>query len=282
MNIFSRDKKEKGGEDNDAGSDSGSVVLMEGHNFNRNDILICATNGKLYAIHKKDGSRLWRSKYPTGAYGGIVSLFVTDTDKLLAGAQGKTACIDMMTGEALWVNKMPGFGIEEVSILTTPSRFLSPKKHPNDIATAASHHDQDELPPPGYDQEGTQDKAVVIACSRGKVMGIDIDTGDTLWVYKCPGGGFNIPVSIVEPPSLEDDRPHQLVYVGSGKWVYCLKANTGDVVWSAKVSNAHWGYSYMTLATPWSSRLAAEAYSAFSQNPSAQTRDRIRQQENSQ
>lgn len=110
MNIFSRDKKEKGAEDGDAGSDSGSVVLMEGQNFNRNDILICATNGKLYAIHKRDGSRLWRAKYPTGAYGGIVSLFVTDTDKLLAGAQGKTACINMMTGEALWVNKMPVSG----------------------------------------------------------------------------------------------------------------------------------------------------------------------------
>lgn len=172
--------------------------------------------------------------------------------------------------------------MEEVSLLTTPSRFLSPKKHPNDIASTASHHGQDDLPPPDYDREEVQDKAVVIASSRGKVMGIDIDTGDTLWVYKCPGGGFNIPVSIVEPPSLEDGRPHQLVYVGSGKWVYCLKATTGDVVWSVKVSNAHWGYSYMTLATPWSSRLAAEAYSAFSQNPSAQTRDRIRQQERSQ
>lgn len=108
MNIFSLDKKKKQGEyDDDAGSDSGSVVLMEESNFNRNDVLICATHGKLYAIHKQDGTRLWRTKFPTGAYGGIVSLFVTDTDKLLAGAQGKTACVNLMNGETLWVNKMP-------------------------------------------------------------------------------------------------------------------------------------------------------------------------------
>jgi len=106
MTIFSRDKKEKGAEDDDAGSDSGSAVVMEGQHFNRNDILICATAGKLYAIHKRDGTRLWRSKYPTGAYGGIVSLFVTDTNKLLAGTEGKTACMDLMTGEELWMNKM--------------------------------------------------------------------------------------------------------------------------------------------------------------------------------
>ncbi|CEP16030.1 hypothetical protein [Parasitella parasitica] len=275
MNIFSgSDKKRKEGVEDDAGSDSGSAVLMEGNDFSRNDILICATHGKLYAIHKRDGTRLWRAKYPTGAYGGIVSLFVTDTDKLLAGAQGKTACVDLMTGETAWINKMPGFGVEEVSIVTTPSRFLSPQKHPNDAS-------QDELPPPDYHDAGAHEKPVVIASSRGKVMGIDIDTGETLWTYKCPGGGFNIPVAIVEPPSLENGRPHQLVYVGSGKWVYCLKTNTGDVVWSVKVSNSRFGYGYMTLATPWSSRLAAEAYSSFSQNPSAQTRDRIRQQERS-
>lgn len=107
MNIFSLDKKKKQEEDDDAGSDSGSAVLMEGSNFNRNDVLICATHGKLYAIHKRDGTRLWRAKYPTGAYGSIVSLFVTDTDKLLAGALGKTACVSLMTGETLWVNKMP-------------------------------------------------------------------------------------------------------------------------------------------------------------------------------
>ena len=104
MTIFHRDKKEKRDEDEDAGSDSGSAVLAR--HFNRNDILICATNGKLYAIHKRDGTRLWRSKYPSGACGGIISLFVTDTDKLLAGTEGKTACMDLMTGEELWVNKM--------------------------------------------------------------------------------------------------------------------------------------------------------------------------------
>jgi outer membrane protein assembly factor BamB len=105
MTIFNLDKKKNC--DDDTGSDNNSVVLMEGSNFDRNDILICATHGKIYAIHKRDGSRLWRASFPTGAFGGIVSLFVTDYDKLVVGANGKTACMDLMTGETEWVNKMP-------------------------------------------------------------------------------------------------------------------------------------------------------------------------------
>jgi outer membrane protein assembly factor BamB len=110
---------------------------------------------------------------------------------------------------------------------------------------------------------------------------MDMETGEALWKYNCPGGWYNIPVAIVEPSSLEEGRPNQLVYVGAGKWVYCLKARTGDVIWSVKVSDSTFGLNYMTLATPWSSRLAAEAHTSFSSNPVAQVRSEARQRERS-
>lgn len=108
-------------------------------------------------------------------------------------------------------------------------------------------------------------------------MAIDLDNGETLWTYNCPGGRYKIPTALVEPPSAEEGRPEGLVYIGSGKWIYCLKARTGDVVWTSKISERMWGYGYMTMATPWSSRLAAEAYTAFSQQPSAHSRDKERE-----
>lgn len=163
-----------------------------------------------------------------------------------------------------------------MSIITTPSRFLKPKKLPthvdNDLTT--------DLPPDYAEKHESEEKPVVVAGTRGKVMAIDAATGETLWTYNCPGGWYKIPVVIVEPPSLEDDRPHQLIYVGSGRYVYCLRASSGEVIWTSKVSNSNFGLNYMTLATPWSSRLAAEAYTAFSQNPSAQARDHERENEN--
>lgn len=90
--------------------------------FNRNDILICATHGNIYAIHKKDGSRLWRSGFPNGSMGSVVSLFVTDNDKLLVGSRGRTACMDLMTGKSIWLNKMPV--IMQIKFLATYTNLL--------------------------------------------------------------------------------------------------------------------------------------------------------------
>lgn len=137
------------------------------------------------------------------------------------------------------------------------------------------------MPSPPHYEQVIEDKPIIISCSEGKAMAIDIDTGETIWTYNCPGGWYNIPVAIVEPSNWEAGRPNQLVFIGSGKWVYCLNARTGVVIWSAKVSTAKLGYDFMTLATPWSSRLVAESHSAFSQNPVAQHRAIQRSKERS-
>ncbi|GAA5811161.1 hypothetical protein MFLAVUS_004591 [Mucor flavus] len=76
--------------------------------------------------------------------------------------------------------------------------------------------------------------------SERKVMAIDIEIGEISWTYKCPGGGYSIPVAILELSNWESGRPKKLFYAGAGKW---------------------------------SSHLAAESHSAFSQNPVAQYRE---------
>ena len=82
-----------------------SLVVTE-KPFLRQDILICSTHGNIYAIHKSDGSRLWKAKFPTGSLGGVVSLFITENDKLIVGANRKTCCMDLLNGKVAWVNKM--------------------------------------------------------------------------------------------------------------------------------------------------------------------------------
>jgi outer membrane protein assembly factor BamB len=146
--------------------------------------------------------------------------------------------------------------------LSSPSKFLSPNKHPNQA---------DELP--SYNGQATPDDPVVISCAGGKVMGIDSLTGNTLWTYHCPGGRYRIPTALIEPPSAEEGRARRLVYVGAGKHLYCLRSRTGEVLWTRQISSCMFGYGFMTMATPWSSRLAAEAYTGFNQNPVAQVRD---------
>lgn len=87
-------------------SDTDSITV-ENQGFTRKDILVCATHGKIYAIHKRTGARIWRSDFPTGGNGQVVSLFITDYDTIIAGARGRTACLQLMTGKPIWLNKMP-------------------------------------------------------------------------------------------------------------------------------------------------------------------------------
>lgn len=153
-----------------------------------------------------------------------------------------------------------------MSILVTPSKFLSPSKQPETEG------------PPGYNQQSgyayadAANRPILLACSYGKARGMDAETGQELWTYDCPKGRFRIPTAIVEPPSAEEGREKGLVYIGCGSWIYCLKSRTGEPVWSRKISTTRLGNNFMTMTTPWSSRLAAEAYTSFNQNPVAQVR----------
>ncbi|KAI9268274.1 quinon protein alcohol dehydrogenase-like superfamily [Phascolomyces articulosus] len=243
-------KDEKVSFDND--SDSESVSVHSTPSFTRNDILLCATHGKIYAIHKTNGARLWRASYPTGAVGGslqlfptgamggVVSIFITDQDRVIVGANGKTACMDLLTGAEKWVNKMKGCGYEEVGVICTPSRVLKPQRttEPSEESDAA---------PPGYhesdDHEVLTEKSIVISCTRGKCMGIDLETGEELWKFNCPKGGFKIPSALVDP-----EGGSTTVYVGCGRQLYCLDAMTGEQKWHVKISNSKVGLGYMTMA----------------------------------
>ena len=84
-----------------------------------------------------------------------------------------------------------------------------------------------------------------------------------LWRFDCPGGGSKIPSTLVDPLGT-------LVYVGCGTRLYCLDIMNGALKLKVKVSNSMSGLDYMTMATVWSSRLAAEAHTSFNQHPSAQ------------
>lgn len=75
--------------------------------LDRNDVLVCSTHGNIYAVRKSNFSRLWKVKSPSGATGGVTSILVTENDKLIVGANGKTSRMDLFTGKTIWSNKMP-------------------------------------------------------------------------------------------------------------------------------------------------------------------------------
>ena len=85
--------------------DNTSIISLES-SIKSSDIIVCARRNKIYAVHKEDGRRLWRIKSPIGSSGGIISIYVTENYKVLLGARGKAACIELRTGRHLWTQEM--------------------------------------------------------------------------------------------------------------------------------------------------------------------------------
>ncbi|ORX43191.1 Quino protein alcohol dehydrogenase-like protein [Hesseltinella vesiculosa] len=253
--------------------DDTSSVDLNGRPFDLKDVLVCTTHGKIYAISKTDGSRYWRQKFPGGAYGSLVSVFISDSGKVILGCNGKTACIDLYTGETKWVNKMKGMGIEEVGVVCSISQ-QSP------AIQDRTEGGDDQLP--SYEGSTVEEKQVVFGCTRGKVVAIDADSGEELWRYNCPGGGYNIPSLLIEPTQQGSSRwPFQVLYAGCGKWIYCLRVSTGEVLWTNRISSSKFGLGMICMATPWTSRVRAELYTDFSNTPHAQFRELERRRHSS-
>ncbi|ORY91077.1 hypothetical protein BCR43DRAFT_527710 [Syncephalastrum racemosum] len=295
---------------------SGSVEEIERKNSTDIDrgLILCATRGRIYAVKKQDGSKLWEKKFPkekSWCIGGssLITLFITDDNKyVLAGKNAKVACLDMSTGETRWVKKLPKskWVFNEVCTVATSAR--SPRTAATALINAVQDHKQllepflsgssttsrssstDSglpSPPPPYvaasgrftesggesssyrdqRQEAHEDRRYLIAATWGRCHAYDVVTGEDVWHFDCPKGGTHLPTLVVEP-----DQSH--VYIGCGKLLYCLEIVSGHVRWTQKLSDARFGWGYMTLATTWSSRLAAEVHSGgFSQQPTAQAFD---------
>ncbi|KAG2175105.1 hypothetical protein INT44_007583 [Umbelopsis vinacea] len=212
-------------------------------NHNRHDLLIVSTHGHIYCLQKKTGSRIWRQDFPSKYTGGLISLFINDADQLIVAAQGKTCAMDLFTGTHRWTNDMEGMGYHEISVVSTPTVNHGLSYAPPANEKSGWGDDSNERPP----DYASSEKAVVIACSYGKVAGIDSKSGQTLWKFDCPSGGYNLPVVIAET---------DMIFIGCGRMVYALNPKDGSTFWSTKATNGLVGSGWMTMATVWGSRQA--------------------------
>ena len=127
-------------------------------------------------------------------------------------------------------------------------------------------------------QEQIKDpKRVVCATSWGRCYGFDMNTGDQLWRFDCPKGRLGFPTILFDGrcDASNDNKKSWSLFVACNTMLYCLDSKTGKLQWSEKLSKSRWSISaYVTLATGWSSRLAAESYGGgFSQQPLVQIAD---------
>ncbi|KAI9268273.1 hypothetical protein BDA99DRAFT_558437 [Phascolomyces articulosus] len=148
-------------------SDSGiSIIHHSSINplITRNGILICATYGRIYAIHKKSGENLWMAEYPTNTfYGSTASVFITDQDSVLVATNSKASCLDLFNSTIKW-----GSDVYDISVICTPSRVLI-LQNTLDEALPNCHNDNED--------NGKRIPILVITRTHGKCIGYNVETG---------------------------------------------------------------------------------------------------------
>ncbi|KAM3581884.1 hypothetical protein VKS41_006039 [Umbelopsis sp. WA50703] len=150
---------------------------------------------------------------------------------------------------------MDGMGYHEISLMATPTNnhsitYQPPANEKSGFGDGQNIYDR----PPQY---SSNEVSVVLACSSGKVMGINSSTGKSIWRFDCPGGGFNLPSVLAEK---------DVVFIGCGRMVYALNPKNGGVYWETKATNGLVGSGWLTMATVWGSR-QAEIYTSTSNCP---------------
>lgn len=200
------------------------------------NLLVCSTAGKIYAISKIDGSQIWKTEL-CGVHDGVGSLFVSG-DKVYVGMNGCLIALNLIKGTEVWRNSLSGMGYNEISLLVVNT---------NSEREGTSHETQ---------------SSIVIVASYGKVYGINSESGDILWKNKLKNGGYEMPSLILDSP----DK----VLVGCGKLVYKINIYDGKTIWQKRISTCLLGCSHVTMATHQSSLQNAFTYTGFCNNPIAQ------------
>ncbi|KAJ2955511.1 hypothetical protein NQZ79_g8500 [Umbelopsis isabellina] len=155
---------------------------------------------------------------------------------------------------------MEGMGYHEVSVIATPTNnhsisYQPPANEKSGFGGSSSNSDR----PPEY---SSNEYPIVISCSHGKVLGIESKSGQSIWKFECPSGGYNLPSVLAEK---------DIIFVGSGRMVYALNPRNGGVYWETKATNGLIGSGWLTMATVWGSR-QAEIYTSVSNCPVPQTK----------
>ena len=83
--------------------------------MNIRDLVFTGFNGRVAALDRQSGDIVWKWAAPKGIQ--YVSLLL-DGDRLVVSVNGYMYGLNPLTGELLWHNDMPGFGMGVASLVS--------------------------------------------------------------------------------------------------------------------------------------------------------------------
>lgn len=86
--------------------------------MNATEILYIGVNGRVIALNKYDGTKIWQTDLRRSFHysGNSYVAVLVDGERVYAHTYGELFCLDGRTGEQLWTNRLPGLGYELATI----------------------------------------------------------------------------------------------------------------------------------------------------------------------
>ncbi len=102
------------------------------------DLIFIGIKGTVVAVKRSTGDQVWATHLKGSDFVNVL----LDRDVLLATCWGEIFCLDPLTGEGLWHNRLKGFGTGLATMATVEcpgsGRVLQEQQRQNEEAAAAA------------------------------------------------------------------------------------------------------------------------------------------------
>ena len=104
------------------------------------ELVFIGIKGSAIALNRRTGEQIWATHLKSSDFVNVV----LENDKIIAATNGEIYCLDALTGDGLWHNKLKGFGTGLATIATSENvrngsgTVMSEKRRRDEQAAAAA------------------------------------------------------------------------------------------------------------------------------------------------
>ncbi|CAK1720735.1 conserved hypothetical protein [Vibrio crassostreae] len=112
------------------------------------ELLFCATNGHIIAIHQLTGQEVWRNQPQGKEYQALgTTTLLLEKGMLICGSNGCVFALCPFSGSLLWDNSLPNLGFGTVTLATTQQNTTIETIVITQTNTTHGHHTSHSISP---------------------------------------------------------------------------------------------------------------------------------------
>jgi outer membrane protein assembly factor BamB len=80
--------------------------------MNQDDLILLGLKGRVMALSRSTGREVWSTRIPSGMCKADFLTMVVHDQQVFVYGRGHISALNLLTGEVLWTNELPGMGYD--------------------------------------------------------------------------------------------------------------------------------------------------------------------------